>query len=180
MSRNALLLVLVCLMLGCATPVPPSHTRQEILYEDGRLQKFAYSGYLYGAPDSAAASQAPIISALTLLQQCDPKALPRLEDLPTFPSQTPLITRRYLGLIQNLSKYDVSIPSANSDATLIVPAHGWLEYVAWEPEVRLAGFVEGKQVYFQRLRVRPRAYQYLGNSYDFVATIQPVPPPSRR
>lgn len=97
------------------------------------------------------------------------------------PTPQPLLpTQRYLGLIQNLSKYDVSIPSANSDATLIVPAHGWLEYVAWEPEVRLAGFVEGKQVYFQRLRVRPRAYQYLGNSYDFVATIQPVPPPSRR
>lgn len=114
-------------------------------------------------------------------------ALPGLADIvqppftATIPPPTPqmLPTQRYRGLIQNLSKYDISIPSANSDATLIVPAHAWLEYVTWEPEIRLFGFVDGKQVYFQRLRVRPGAYQYLGNSYDFVATIQPVPPQSR-
>ncbi len=57
-----------------------------------------------------------------------------------------------------------------------MPAHSWLEYTTWQPEFRLYGFADGRQVYFQQLRVKPRYYHYLGNRYDFVATIKPEAP----
>ena len=169
----------VLVVAGCLSQPPLSHTRQEILYEQGRLQKFAYAGDFYEPPGGATAStgRASALEALTLLKQCDPTALPQLADLPRLEPSNTTKAKQYIGLIQNLSSYDVAIPSANSQATLIVPAYGWLEYTTWQPEVRLAGFVDGKQVYFQQLRVKPRFYQYLGNHYDFIATIRPEPSP---
>jgi|GEM_PF-2392006 len=178
-GKSLLFLVSGCLVIsaGCLGQPPLSHSRQEILYEQGKLQKFAYAGDIYAPAGSSGVNRAPVLEALNVLKQCDPAALPQLAGLPVLEPTAPTKSRRYTGLIQNLSGYDVTIPSDNSEATIIVPAYGWLEYTTWQPEVRLYGFVDGKQVYFQQIRVKPRYYQYLGNHYDFVATIRPEPSP---
>ncbi len=41
--------------------------------------------------------------------------------------------RPYVGLIRNFSALDISIPSEDSDATLILPARGQMEYTVWKP-----------------------------------------------
>ncbi len=161
-------------MAGCLHQPLYNHSRQEFIYEQGKLQKFTYVGDLYDGPGTRV-DRTPVMEALTVLKQCDPAALPQLADLPVLEAATAGEAKKYTGLIQNLSGYDVTIPSANSQGTLVVPAYSWLEYTAWQPEIRLYGFVDGRQVYFQRLRVKPRQFQYLGNRYDFVATIRPEP-----
>ena len=35
--------------------------------------------------------------------------------------------RSYKGIIRNKTGYEVSIPSQNSDATVLIPPHGWIE-----------------------------------------------------
>ena len=44
----------------------------------------------------------------------------------------------FKGIIKNNTKHDISIPSENSLATLILPAKGWIEYVVWDPKFDLA------------------------------------------
>jgi hypothetical protein len=168
----SLLMGLLTIVWGCALP-PLDHTRQEILYEDGKVQKFSYAGDIFG-PNQGPGESGQFREAIDVLREVDPSVLPNLADLPATRSKRTKI-KPYTGLIQNFTGYDISIPSGNSGATLVVPARGWLEYVNWEPNVRLKGFVNGKQVYNQDLRVQPGKFKYMGNSYDFVAEIQPPP-----
>lgn len=158
---------------GCLSPGPLNHTRQEIVYEQGKLQKFAYVGDTYTSPERPY-QRSPFLEAIDILKSCDPEALPRLEDLPRPPSRQ-LPDRKYVGIVQNLTSYDISIPSSNSGAVLVVPAKGWLEYEAWDARIKLEGFVNGRQVYAQTLQAKPRRYEYFGKYYDFVATIRPEP-----
>lgn len=161
---------------GCASVMPPDHKRQEIVYEDGKLQKFSFLGDSYGPRQETGASD--FMEAVDFLQKFDPKALPELEDLPSVKPRRNLRVRKYTGLIQNFTHYDISIPSANSGVAIIVPAHGWREFISWTSQVRLSGFVNGKQVYYQSIRVQPKHFKYMGNTYDFVAEIQPPPEPA--
>ena len=86
--------------------------------------------------------------------------------------------RPYVGLIRNFSACDISIPSHDSSATLVLPARGQMEYIVWQPDVKLFGFIEGKQVYYRSLRVEPRKYTFFGKSYDFLAEVCPdIPDP---
>ena len=62
------------LLLGCAQ----FHSSEEIVYEDGKLQKFAYSN------DSQKSDSAGFMDALDVLRRADPAALPQLADLPRF------------------------------------------------------------------------------------------------
>jgi hypothetical protein len=82
--------------------------------------------------------------------------------------------RPYVGLIRNFSAVDISIPSHDSNATLILPSQGQLEYTVWKPNVDISGYVDGRQVYFKNIRIEPaKKYTYFGKSYDFLAEICP-------
>jgi hypothetical protein len=83
------------------------------------------------------------------------------------PSQQP----PYTGVIQNKTKYDISFPSGNSDATLIVPARSSMEYQTWYPSFDLIGYVDGKPYYCQKINVNPKNYQFMCKNYDFMAEI---------
>ncbi len=169
------LLVAQLLMGGCATSQPMNHTRQEIIYEQGKVQKFSYLGDVYG-PNRGPAESSEFLGAIDILRQCDAGALPEAADLPIFQDRR-IKKKKYIGLIENFTNYDISLLSANSGAALIIPAHGWLEYVSWQPNIKLIGYVDGKQVYYQCLQAHPKKYQYLGESYDFVAEIRPEKAP---
>jgi len=78
----------------------------------------------------------------------------------------------YTGVIKNCTRHSISIPSANSAATLIVPPGGFIEYVAWNPEFQLMGYLGGRPYYCQNIRVIPKNYQFMCKSYDFLAEIR--------
>jgi hypothetical protein len=80
----------------------------------------------------------------------------------------------YTGVIQNKTNHDISVPSLNSGATLIVPARGWIEYQAWEPSFEIIGYFNGKPECCQKVQVNPKGYQFMCQTYDFEATICPV------
>ena len=84
--------------------------------------------------------------------------------------------RPYVGLIRNFSALDISIPSHDSSATLILPARGQLEYTVWKPNVDIFGYVDGKQVYYKNIRIEPKKYTFFGKSYDFLAEVCPELP----
>jgi hypothetical protein len=82
----------------------------------------------------------------------------------------------YTGLIKNHTKYDLSIPSLNSGATVVVPAKGWIEYTAWSPQFELDAYYNGKPVWCDKISVTPGKYQYMCKKYDFVAeVVKPEP-----
>jgi hypothetical protein len=86
--------------------------------------------------------------------------------------------RPYVGLIRNFSALDISIPSHDSSAILILPAGGQMEYTVWKPNANIFGYVDGKQIYYKNMRIEPKKYTYLGKSYDFLAEVCPdIPAP---
>ena len=73
---------------------------------------------------------------LTLLAQDAPPAVSQLPD-----------GVAYTGIIKNKTRYEVSIPSENSDATLVVPAHSWIEYTMWTHQADVTAYRDGKPFY---------------------------------
>jgi len=80
-------------------------------------------------------------------------------------------TPPYIGIIKNKTRHDVSIPSGNSGATLVVPAQGWIEYIAWSPMIPLDAYYNGKPIWCDNVSVTPGKYQYMCKKYDFMAEI---------
>jgi hypothetical protein len=78
----------------------------------------------------------------------------------------------YTGIIWNHSRQDISFASENSGATLVVPARGFLEFIAWSDTFNLIGYADGKPVFCQKVKVVPNSYQFKCKSYDFVAEIK--------
>jgi hypothetical protein len=88
----------------------------------------------------------------------------------------PLPLPPYTGVIKNNSSHDISIPSENSLATLIVPARGWIEFVVWDPKFQLIPYLDGQPYGCQKVRVQPQAFPYMCKNYDFLVEIMgPVP-----
>ncbi len=109
------------------------------------------------------------VVALLLVTWANAEA-PGLEPLPP-----------YIGIIKNNSPYDVSVPSENSLATLIVPARGWIEFVVWDPNFDLIPYIDGKPFGCQKVTVTPDAFPYMCKNYDFLVEINPpVPSPNDR
>jgi len=79
----------------------------------------------------------------------------------------------YTGVIQNHTQHSLSVPSGNSDGTLIVPPGGWIEYVSWRPAFQLTAYVEGQPFYCQQVQVAPGHYPFKCKAYDFMAEVQP-------
>ncbi len=79
----------------------------------------------------------------------------------------------YVGLIRNFSAMNVSIPSHDSSATLILPAQGQMEYTVWQPKFKIFGYVNGKEVYCRDVKIEPKKYSYFCKNYDFLVEICP-------
>ncbi|MGA7576650.1 MAG: hypothetical protein WBW52_00710 [Desulfobaccales bacterium] len=79
--------------------------------------------------------------------------------------------RQYTGIIKNKSNCDVSLYSRNSDATLIIPAHSWIEYSAWVPHFPVTAYCDGKPFYCLNICANPSAYPFMCKKYDFMVEI---------
>jgi hypothetical protein len=77
----------------------------------------------------------------------------------------------YTGIIKNKTRYTVSIPSDNSDATLIIPPYSWIEYTIWTHKYDVAAYHNGDPFYCLKLVVHPQAYTFKCKKYDFIAEI---------
>lgn len=155
---------------GCAYGPPDRHV-EEIQYENGKLQKFSYLDETSGGKGDSS----NFVAAIDTLKQVDPLALPELEDLPV-PGLPNRKARAYTGVIKNKTKYEVSVPSKNSDATLVIPPYGWIEYTAWNQVFDLTAFHDGKPFYCLKINAHPKNYAFMCKKYDFIAEIvKPVP-----
>jgi hypothetical protein len=65
----------------------------------------------------------------------------------------------------------VSIPSENSDATLVIPPNGWIEYTMWTRQADVTAYHEGKPFYCLKLAAHPKEYPFMCKKYDFMAEI---------
>ena len=79
--------------------------------------------------------------------------------------------RRYTGIIKNKTRYEVSVPSESSDATLIIPAHSWIEYTIWTRRANVTAYHDGKPFYCLKLWADPSEFPFMCKNYDFVAEI---------
>jgi hypothetical protein len=79
----------------------------------------------------------------------------------------------YVGVIKNNCHHDISVPSENSLATLIVPARSWIEFVVWDPKFDLIPYREGKPFHCQKVTVNPDAFPFMCKNYDFMVEICP-------
>ena len=149
------------LLFGCAQ----FHSTEEIVYEDGKLQKFSYYN------ESQKSDSTAFMDALDVLRRADPAAMPQLADLPRFQRDQKMCAATYTGVIKNSTRYDVSVPSLNSGATLQIPAHGWIEYRAYARSFDLTVYSDGKPFYCLKICADPRNYQYACKKYDFIAEI---------
>ncbi len=77
----------------------------------------------------------------------------------------------YTGIIKNKTRYEVSIPSENSDGTLIIPPNSWIEYTIWTRKADVTAFRNGKPFYCLNLAAHPREYPFMCKKYDFMAEI---------
>jgi hypothetical protein len=101
----------------------------------------------------------------------DETMLPELQELPV-PPRFKQVARQYVGVIKNRTNYEVSVPSRNSAATLIVPARGFIEYVSYEKDFDVTVYRDGKPFYCLKINAHPREYAYMcKNDYDFIAEI---------
>lgn len=173
-KKTLIFLITLFLFLGCAA----ERHMEEIVYENGKLQKYIYLDDLRGRKDRGPEDTSVFLDVIDIIKRSDANALPELGDLPLTKSNLKQRkrTRSYTGIIQNYSNYEVTVPSVNSSAVLIVPAQGWVEYVVWSPSLHLTGYVEGKQIYQQKIVVQPKKFKYMGKDYDFIAEIKPLAP----
>ena len=136
--------------------------------------------YDRGPSTAAANTGLPAVGASGLV--FDPltpeaSALPKLRDLPypaTFKNHEP--ARRYTGIIKNKTRYEVSVPSENSDATLIIPAPSWIEYTMWTRRADVTAYLDGKPFYCLKLAADPKEYPFMCSNYDFMAEIDKPEP----
>lgn len=107
----------------------------------------------------------------------DGSALPDINDLPAPPIQSP---HKYTGIIKNNTRFDVSIPSRNSDATITIPAYSWVEYTAWNSFFNLTVYQDGKPFYCLNIHAHLQNYPFMCKKYDFIAEIVKEEPVIRR
>jgi len=93
--------------------------------------------------------------------------------------------RRYTGIIKNKTGCEVSVPSENSDATLVIPPHSWIEYTMWTRRASVTAYHNGKPFYCLQLWADPSEFPFMCKKYDFMAEIikpEPVckPKPVRK
>jgi hypothetical protein len=98
----------------------------------------------------------------------DGSILPDIHDLPAPPIQP---AKKYTGIIKNNTRVEVSIPSRNSDTTIIIPAHSWVEYTAWNSFFNLTVYHNGTPFYCLNIHASLQNYPFMCKKYDFIAEI---------
>ncbi len=84
--------------------------------------------------------------------------------------------QKYTGIIKNKTACEVSVPSGNSGATLIIPARGWIEYSSYERHFDLTAYHAGKPFYCMKINADPKTYAFMCDKYDFmVEIVKPEP-----
>ena len=106
------------------------------------------------------------------------EGLPNMQDLPPALIKTSIKQAPYRGIIKNKTRYEVSIPSQNSDATLLIPPHGWVEYTTWTLRSDVTAYHDGKPFYCLKLSAHPKKYPFMCGKYDFMAEIVKPPEPA--
>ena len=160
--KNKLIVVIAALgiLWGCAEYLPPGQvTSTPTPYEKVDLAKGQGNALVFD-PNQDVES-----------------ALPEMRDLPA-PStlKRPKRSRQYTGIIKNRTKYEVSVPSGNSGATLIIPPRGFIEYSAWSKAFHLTAYHDGRPFYCMNIHAHPKAYAYMCRKYDFmVEIVKPEP-----
>ncbi|MGO8760977.1 MAG: hypothetical protein ACLP2P_07885 [Desulfobaccales bacterium] len=103
---------------------------------------------------------AGVAGAIDTPRQGAPQAMPEVRD-----------GVAYTGIIKNKTRYEVSIPSENSDATLTIPPNSWIEYTIWTHQADVTAYYEGKPFYCLKLAAHPQEYSFMCSKYDFMAEI---------
>jgi hypothetical protein len=138
------------------------------------------ASYLETPQELRAAAQRPATGALITAHEpyvfdpfeIDEAALPKMRDLPVPPNaRRQGWPRKYTGIIKNTTWNDVSVPSGNSDATLIIPARSWIEYDTWLRYFDLTAYYEGKPYYCMKITADPRSVPFMCARYDFMVEI---------
>jgi hypothetical protein len=109
-----------------------------------------------------------VAGAIDTPRQGDPLAKPEIRD-----------GVAYTGIIKNKTKYEVSIPSENSDGTLVIPPKGWIEYTIWTHQADVTAYHNGKPFHCLKLSAHPQEYPFMCKKYDFMAEIV-KPEPTRK
>jgi len=178
--RKKFCIILPLLWLtGCVTGAVPRHV-EEIVYEQGKLQRYSY----YNASAAPQGDSTAFREAIGIIREADPAAMPDLKELGLSPRGTVTAQRQirsYTGIIKNQTNYELTIPSANSQGALLVPPRGWIEYTVWNPNVNFSPYLDGKPYRCFNIKVKPKAYPFLCKKYDFMAVIEKdQPPPSKK
>ncbi len=164
------LLALAALACGCAN----NYYSQS----DTGIYSPAQPGYAFTTSEQLATGEkARVFNPLDVEQE----ALPKLADLPTPPGLR-RHTAKYTGIIKNKTRYDLSIPAANSDATLTLPARGWIEYTAWTNRFDVTAYRDGKPFYCMKVDAHPKEYPFMCKNYDFICEVvrpEPASGPSK-
>jgi hypothetical protein len=150
MDKATALAVMLLFCIGCATGAPPGNNA----YDPNNA-----------AMTSAAAGQSGLIfDPLNI----DGSALPDIQDLPAPPIQP---AKAYTGIIKNNTRFEVSIPSRNSNATIIIPAYGWAEYTAYNSFFNVTVYHDGKPFYCLNIHAHFQNYPFMCKKYDFIGEI---------
>jgi hypothetical protein len=151
--------------IGCVAGTPQG---------DSDVRRAPFSTLAASGPDAAGTGD-PVFDPGAI----DETALPDLRDLPMPAAlKKQPAARRYTGIIKNNTRYEVYVPSENSEASLAIPAHGWIEYTAWTQRFNVSVYREGKPFYCLKIMVQPQDYPFMCNKYDFMAEIvKPEPAP---
>jgi hypothetical protein len=110
--------------------------------------------------------------------EVDPQAFPPATDLP----KPPIVrtSRQYTGVIRNKTRYEVSVVSPNSGAGLVIPPHGWIEFIIWSQREDVTVYRDGKPFYCLKLFASPSSSPFMCKKYDFLAEIiKDEPPPAQ-
>jgi len=86
----------------------------------------------------------------------------------------------YTGMIKNSTRADISVPSGNSDATLVIPPGGWMEHTVWKPEFTMTAYVNGQPYSCQKVVVARHSFVRQCVEYDFLAEVLPQEQPKAK
>jgi hypothetical protein len=77
----------------------------------------------------------------------------------------------YVGIIHNLTNRNISFFSEDMQDNLVVPAKSWKEYLVWQEDFDLTGYVDSVPYFKKNMSVSPGQYQFQAKSYDFMAIV---------
>ncbi|MCL4503361.1 MAG: hypothetical protein M1438_16170 [Deltaproteobacteria bacterium] len=166
MNRKIIcLLGAMALLAGCAQDFPSTVTTP--------YEPYTYNSLVTKIPPGG--NPNPTFDPL----QVEKSALPDIKDLPSSPVVDQAgPARKYTGIIKNKTRYEVSVPSGNSGATLTIPARGWIEYTAYARHFPLTAYHNGKPFYCMNINASVGDYPFMCDRYDFmVEIVKPEPRP---